>query len=205
MKISAVILAGGRARRMGGVDKGLQLFRGQPLVWHCYQRLKDQVAQVAVNANRNQERYVQFGWPVFADELADFQGPLSGILTGLKRAESDFVLFVPCDCPFLPLNLLEKLQQPILQSLQHHQSNSQSARENSSVLLTYATDGEREHPTFCLVSTLLAEKLAAYLHSGERRMLQFMRENGAIAVDFRDQKEAFQNFNTLADLESEVR
>ncbi|MFZ7308155.1 molybdenum cofactor guanylyltransferase MobA [Avibacterium avium] len=201
MKISAVILAGGRARRMGGVDKGLQLFRGQPLVWHCYQRLKDQVAQVAVNANRNQERYVQLGLPVFADELADFQGPLSGILTGLKLAESDFVLFVPCDCPFLPLNLLEKLQQPILQSLQ----DRQSAGENSPVLLTYATDGEREHPTFCLVSTLLAEKLAAYLHSGERRMLQFMRENGAIAVDFRDQKEAFQNFNTLADLESEVR
>lgn len=201
MKISAVILAGGRARRMGGVDKGLQLFRGQPLVWHCYQRLKDQVAQVAVNANRNQERYAQLGLPVFADELADFQGPLSGILTGLKLAESDFVLFVPCDCPFLPLNLLEKLQQPILQSLQ----DRQSAGENSPVLLTYATDGEREHPTFCLASTLLAEKLAAYLHSGERRMLQFMRENGAIAVDFRDQKEAFQNFNTLADLESEVR
>ncbi|MFZ7230501.1 molybdenum cofactor guanylyltransferase MobA [Avibacterium avium] len=198
MKISAVILAGGRARRMGGVDKGLQLFRGQPLVWHCYQRLKDQVAQVAVNANRNQERYAQFGLPVFADELADFQGPLSGILTGLKQVESDFVLFVPCDCPFLPLNLLEKLQQPILQ-------DRQSAGENSSVLLTYATDGEREHPTFCLASTLLAEKLAAYLHSGERRMLQFMRENGAIAVDFRDQKEAFQNFNTLADLESEMR
>lgn len=201
MKISAVILAGGRARRMGGVDKGLQLFRGQPLVWHCYQRLKDQVAQVAVNANRNQERYAQLGLPVFADELADFQGPLSGILTGLKQVESDFVLFVPCDCPFLPLNLLEKLQQPILQSLQ----DRQSAGENSPVLLTYATDGEREHPTFCLVSTLLAEKLADYLHSGERRMLQFMRENGAIAVDFRDQKEAFQNFNTLADLESEVR
>ncbi|CAM3817945.1 molybdenum cofactor guanylyltransferase MobA [Avibacterium endocarditidis] len=201
MKISAVILAGGRARRMGGVDKGLQLFRGQPLVWHCYQRLKDQVAQVAVNANRNQERYAQLGLPVFADELADFQGPLSGILTGLKRAESDFVLFVPCDCPFLPLNLLEKLQQPILQSL----LDRKSAGENSPVLLTYATDGEREHPTFCLVSTLLAEKLATYLHSGERRMLQFMRENGAIAVDVHDQKEAFQNFNTLADLESEVR
>lgn len=201
MKISAVILAGGRARRMGGVDKGLQLFRGQPLVWHCYQRLKDQVAQVAVNANRNQERYAQLGLPVFADELADFQGPLSGILTRLKLAESDFVLFVPCDCPFLPLNLLEKLQQPILQSLQ----DRQSAGKNSPVLLTYATDGERDHPTFCLVSTLLAEKLATYLHSGERRMLQFIRENGAVAVDFRDQKEAFQNFNTLADLESEVR
>ncbi|MFU2059778.1 molybdenum cofactor guanylyltransferase MobA [Avibacterium volantium] len=201
MKISAVILAGGRARRMGGVDKGLQLFRGQPLVWHCYQRLKDQVAQVAVNANRNPKCYAQFGLPVFADELADFQGPLSGILTGLKRAESDFVLFVPCDCPFLPLNLLEKLQQPILQSL----LDRKSAGENSPVLLTYATDGEREHPTFCLVSTLLAEKLATYLHCGERRMLQFMQENGAVAVDFHDQKEAFQNFNTLADLESEVR
>ncbi|URL02209.1 molybdenum cofactor guanylyltransferase MobA [Avibacterium sp. 21-595] len=201
MKISAVILAGGLARRMGGADKGLQLLQGQPLFWHCYQRLTPQLNDIAINANRNQALYRQSGLPVFADELADFQGPLSGILTSLRLSHSDFVLFVPCDCPFLPLNLLEKLQQPILRSLPH----SRSAGENSPVLLTYATDGEREHPTFCLVSTTLAEKLADYLQKGERRMLQFMRQNGAIAVDFSEQKAAFQNFNTLADLESKVR
>lgn len=190
MEISAVILAGGLARRMGGVDKGLQCFQNKPLYLHCYHRLKEQVTEVAINANRNQEIYRQSGLPVFTDELPNFQGPLSGILTGLRRATSDLVLFVPCDCPFLPLNLLDKLKQPILQS----------AVQNQSVLLTYATDGEREHPTFCLVSTLLADKLADYLQKGERRMLQFMRENGAVAVDFSHQKAAFQNMNTLTDL-----
>lgn len=190
MKISAVILAGGLARRMGGVDKGLQLLWDKPLFWHCYQRLKDQVKEIAINANRNQAIYLQSGLPVFADELTDFQGPLSGILTGLKCSDSDFVLFVPCDSPFLPLNLLEKLKQPILQS----------AVKNTPILLTYATDGEREHPTFCLVSTLLMDKLTNYLQRGERKMLQFMRENNAVAVDFSNEKEAFRNMNTLADL-----
>lgn len=99
---SAVILAGGQARRMGGVDKGLQLFRNQPLFEHIYQRLQPQIADIAINANRNQQRYAQSGLPVFSDDLAGFQGPLSGILTALQRAQSNFVLFVPCDCPFSP-------------------------------------------------------------------------------------------------------
>lgn len=196
MEISAVILAGGLARRMGGVDKGLQLYQGVPLFLHCYQRLKNQVAEVAVNANRNQAIYRQSGLPVFADDLADFQGPLSGMLAGLTRAKSDLVLFVPCDCPFLPLDLVEKLQQPFLDN----ETQNKSAVKKSSIFLTYATDGEREHPTFCLVSPLLTENLRTYLQKDERRMLQFMRENHAIAVDFSTQKNAFQNFNHLEDL-----
>lgn len=183
--ISAVILAGGQARRMGGVDKGLQLWQGKPLVEHCYQRLLLQVERISINANRSFADYEKLGLPVFADELADFQGPLSGILTGLKQAETDFVLFVPCDCPFLPLNLLEKLK---------------SAVENSSVLLAYAQDQEREHPTFCLVSPKLAETLADYLARGERKMRHFMLENGAVAVDFSGQEADFRNMNSLADL-----
>ncbi|WP_439236402.1 molybdenum cofactor guanylyltransferase MobA [Lonepinella koalarum] len=183
--ISAVILAGGKARRMQGADKGLQILAGKPLVEHILRRLQAQLEDIAINANRHIEQYQQFSLPVFADELVDFQGPLSGILTGLKRAETDYVLFVPCDCPFLPLNLLEKLKSAVL--------ISQS-------LVAYASDGEREHPTFCLISRQLFSALSAYLNQGERRMLQFMREQGAIAVDFSEQKDAFRNFNTLQEL-----
>ena len=183
--ISAVILAGGQAKRMGGVDKGLQLFRGKPLFQHIQQRLQPQVANIAINANRHQAEYGATGLPVFADRLADFQGPLSGILTALERADTDFVLFVPCDCPFLPLNLLEKLK---------------SAVKNDRTLIAYAHDGERDHPTFCLMATALKKPLADYLASGERRMLHFMRQHQAIAVDFSEQKNAFINMNTLADL-----
>lgn len=184
--ISAVILAGGLARRMNGADKGLQILQNRPLIAHIIERLSPQVGKIRINANRNQQDYANLGFPVFSDELTDFQGPLSGMLTALKSAETDYVLFVPCDCPFLPLNLAEKLK---------------SAVENNDVLLTYATDGEREHPTFCLISRKLSTALEQYLANGERRMLQFMFEHNAVAVDFSEQKNAFLNFNTLTELD----
>ncbi|PJG82061.1 molybdenum cofactor guanylyltransferase MobA [Caviibacterium pharyngocola] len=185
--ISAVILAGGQAKRMGGADKGLQLFHGEPLFMRVYQRLQAQVEQISVNANRNQARYAQSGLPVFADELSGFQGPLSGMLTALERATTDFVLFAPCDTPFLPLDLAEKLQ---------------SAVENRQVFAAYAHDGEREHPTCCLLATSLKDPLARYLQQDQRKILQFLREQHAVAVYFNEQKQAFLNVNTPEDLKT---
>ena len=186
ISISAVILAGGQARRMGGVDKGLQPLQGKPLFQFIYDRLHSQVEHISVNANRNQAIYAVAGLPVFGDNIEGFQGPLSGILTALERSETDFVLFVPCDSPFFPDNLLEKLK---------------SAVVFHGVSIAYVHDGEREHPTFCLMARSLKEKLAAYLAAGERRMLQFMRQNGAVSVDFSENKAAFTNINTLDELQ----
>ncbi|ABR73688.1 molybdenum cofactor guanylyltransferase [Actinobacillus succinogenes] len=185
--ISAVILAGGLARRMNGADKGLQKFHGKPLIQHVIERLQPQISTILINANRNLTDYKKFGLPIFSDELADYQGPLSGMLTGLKKAQTDYVLFVPCDCPFLPLNLVEKLK---------------SAVEKSDVFAAYATDGERAHPTFCLISRQLLTALSEYLVRGERRMLHFLNNRRAVAVDFSQQKSAFRNFNTLEELQS---
>ena len=186
ISISAVILAGGQAKRMGGVDKGLQTLHGKPLFQFIYDRLHSQVEHISVNANRNQAIYAVAGLPVFGDNIEGFQGPLSGILTALERADTDFVLFVPCDSPFFPDNLLEKLK---------------SAVDFHGVSIAYVHDGEREHPTFCLMACGLKDKLAAYLASGERRMLQFMRQNGAVSVDFSENKAAFTNINTLDELQ----
>lgn len=186
ISISAVILAGGQAKRMGGVDKGLQPLQGKPLFQFIYDRLHLQVEHISVNANRNQAIYATAGVPVFGDNIEGFQGPLSGILTALERSETDFVLFVPCDSPFFPDNLLEKLK---------------SAVDFHGVPIAYVHDGEREHPTFCLMARSLKEKLAAYLASGERRMLQFIRQNGAVSVDFSENKAAFTNINTLDELQ----
>ncbi|WP_230621968.1 molybdenum cofactor guanylyltransferase MobA [Aggregatibacter sp. Marseille-P9115] len=186
ISISAVILAGGQAKRMGGVDKGLQPLQGKPLFQFIYDRLHSQVEHISVNANRNQAIYAVAGLPVFGDNIEGFQGPLSGILTALERSETDFVLFVPCDSPFFPDNLLEKLK---------------SAVVFRGVSIAYVHDGEREHPTFCLMARSLKEKLAAYLATGERRMLQFMRQNGAVSVDFSENKAAFTNINTLDELQ----
>ncbi|QLB13780.1 molybdenum cofactor guanylyltransferase [Bisgaardia hudsonensis] len=185
--ISAVILAGGQARRMNGQDKGLQQFKNKCLIEHIYTRLSSQIAAIAINANRNIMDYKKFGLPVFSDELSGFQGPLSGMLTALKTATTDFVLFTPCDTPFIPLNLCQKLQ---------------SAIEKHNALIAYVYDGEREHPICCLVSTKLTDKLDLYLQEGNRKVLQFLKENNGIAVDFSEQKKAFINMNTLADLQS---
>lgn len=185
--VSAVILAGGKAQRMAGNDKGLQCLQGVPLYQHSLMRLRPQVADIAINANRNLATYAASGLPVFNDELADFQGPLSGMLTALKRAHTDFVLFVPCDCPYFPLDLLNHLQ---------------SAVENHHGLGAYATDNEREHPTFCLLSRQVIPALENYLQRGERRIRFFMQSINAIPVTF-DNKTAFANINTLEDLLSQ--
>ena len=183
---SAVILAGGKARRMNGADKGLQLLQNKPLISHVIERLQPQVVDISINANRHHTEYAHWGFPVFSDELPDFQGPLSGMLTALEKAKTDFILFVPCDSPYFPQNLLEKLK---------------SAVKNDRTLMAYAKDKEREHPTFCLMSVQLKEKLRAYLNEGERRLLQFMNKNGAVAVQFDEREGRFVNFNTLEDLQ----
>lgn len=183
--ISAVILAGGKARRMGGQDKGLQILGKQSLIQHVIHRLRPQIHGISINANRNQTEYTKFGFPVFSDELPDFQGPLSGMLTALEKTKSDFILFTPCDTPFFPMNLLDKLK---------------SAVKNDRTLIAYACDEEREHPVFCLMSVQLKEKLRDYLASGERRLLQFMNENGGVSVKFTKEEGNFKNFNTLNDL-----
>ncbi|HHV7052868.1 TPA: molybdenum cofactor guanylyltransferase MobA, partial [Haemophilus influenzae] len=185
----AVILAGGKARRMGGQDKGLQILGKQSLIEHVINRLQPQIHQISINTNRNQTEYAKFGFPVFSDELPDFQGPLSGMLTALEKTKSDFILFTPCDTPFFPMNLLDKLK---------------SAVKNDRTLIAYACDEEREHPVFCLMSVQLKEKLRHYLASGERRLLQFMKENGGISVKFTQEEGNFENFNTLDDLKKTV-
>ena len=98
---------------MGGVDKGLQNFRGLPLALHTLMRLQMQVGATMVNANRNLAAYEAFGAPVWPDVLADYAGPLAGFLTGLERCETPLLLTLPCDVPNFPLSLCERLAQAL--------------------------------------------------------------------------------------------
>lgn len=183
LQISAVILAGGRATRLGGVDKGLQPLLGEPLVSHILKRLAPQVGKIWLNINRSfaeyQTRYPDI--PSYADELADFQGALSGILSGFHQIEGDYLLFVPCDSPFLPQDLARKL----IISLQINQAQ-----------IAYAHDGSRPHPTFALLHRSIVPALQDYLECGERRLLAFYQQQKAVAVDFSEQANAFRNLNT---------
>ena len=107
--VTGIVLAGGQGSRMGGVDKGLQPFRGRPMVAHAIERLEPQVDELLINANRNTDDYGRFGHRVIADEIAGFAGPLAGFERGLTHAAGALVATVPCDSPFLPRDLVARL------------------------------------------------------------------------------------------------
>lgn len=182
-QIVAVILAGGKATRLGGVDKGLQLLGEKSLVSHILERLSPQIGTIWLNINRSFEQYQQL-FPnilTYQDDLADFQGALSGMLSGFKNITSDYLLFVPCDSPFLPENLVQKLTTSLI---------------INDAQIAYAHDGERPHPTFALIHRTIMPALENYLATGERRLLQFFSTQKSIAVDFSEQPMAFRNLNT---------
>lgn len=196
-KISAVILAGGQGRRMQGADKGLLTLWGQPLVAHGCARLKPQVAELLINANRNSSRYQEFA-PTFSDDVdkdndaepaVDFNGPLAGFAAGLRHAAHDWVLFVPCDSPLLPLDLAKRLTAAISHPGQ----------------IAVAHDGERLHAATVLLHKSLLPSLQDYLSKGDRKLQLWYAQHEVILVDFSDQQSAFTNLNTpdaLAELEA---
>ncbi len=189
--ISGLILAGGRGSRMGHVDKGLQAFRGTTMAAHVLARLAPQVASVAINANQNLDTYAAFGVPVWQDDLAGFAGPLAGLETGLRRCQTPYLLTAPCDSPFLPVDLAERLL---------------AAVEEQDADLAFAATGEpgmrvQAHPVFCLVKTSLLPILSSYLAEGGRRMDGWYKDVKAVEVLFED-ADAFRNINTLDELHS---
>ena len=188
--ITGVILAGGLGRRMGGVDKGLQLLAGRPLVSHVAERLAPQVDQLLINANRSQAEYAALGFPLIADEIPDFAGPLAGLHAALKASSTPLVATAPCDSPYLPADLVRRLHAALLAS--------------GAPLAIARADG-RLHPVFCLCRTALCTSLESYLLDGGRRVAQWCAEMGAVEVDFDDQAAAFGNFNTLQDLAENSR
>lgn len=183
--ITGVILAGGLGTRMGGVDKGLQLFKQQALALHVANRLAPQVGRLLINANRSTAEYAAFGYPLIGDRISGFVGPLAGLHAALSAAGTPLVATAPCDSPRLPLDLVARL---------HAALNAADAN------LAIATAGGRPHPVFCLCRTSLLPALGAYLHGGGRKVALWCSEMHAIEVDFSDQLEAFANFNTFDDL-----
>ena len=183
--VLGVVLAGGRATRMGGKDKGLQELNGKPLWQHVADALRVQVGAIAVSANRYIDIYQQSGYPVYQDALANYPGPLAGMLSVMQQADDEWFLFCPCDTPFIPPTLAERL-----------------VEQRKDAPVVWVHDGERDHPAITLISRKLCPDLRAYLASGERRVMVFMRQSGGHSVDFSDLKEAFINVNTTEDLQT---
>ncbi|MBV8209201.1 MAG: molybdenum cofactor guanylyltransferase [Burkholderiaceae bacterium] len=185
LRVTGVVLAGGLGRRMGGVDKGLRPLRGRPMVQWVLERFSPQVDEVMINANQHLDEYAAFGWPVVQDRVAGFAGPLAGLHAALSATSSPLVATVPCDSPFLPLDLVERLT---------------GALEQHGVDLAAARAGERSHPVFCVCRHSLLARLDAFLAGGGRKVEQWHGTLAAVEVDFDDQAEAFSNINTPEEL-----
>ncbi|SAL29348.1 molybdopterin-guanine dinucleotide biosynthesis protein MobA [Caballeronia peredens] len=195
--VTALVLAGGRGSRMGGVDKGMQPFHGEPLALHAMRRLAPQAGAMLISANRSIGDYERlsapFGGRVVADARADYPGPLAGIAAGLRAATTEFVLTAPCDAPFVD----EHLGAALMRALEEQ-------RVDIAYAATVEASGEvMAHPVFALVRASLADDLDAWLDAGERKVRAWYARHTAAEVQFHDVR-AFYNINDLqqlADLE----
>lgn len=178
-RITAVILAGGRSRRMGDMDKGLMSLQGKPLVQHVIERIAPQVHTLFINANRNHDLYANFGHPVFGDDHEGFLGPLAGIAAALERCTTDYLLVIPCDTPFLPTDLAATL----LQRLESEQAE-----------LCVAHDGQRLQPLIALISRHLEEALQQDIRAGHLKVERWMRDHTPAVAPF-DRPQCFININ----------
>jgi molybdopterin-guanine dinucleotide biosynthesis protein A len=182
--ITGLILAGGLGRRMGGVDKGLQLCAERPLVAYVIERMAPQVGSLLISANRNPESYAALGYPVVADRVEGFAGPLAGIHAGLSGCTTALMATAPCDSPRLPLDLVERLRTALLLA---------------DAEIAVAATASGLHPTFALMRREVLASLTAYLADGRHRMQEWCRSRTLCIVDFADER-GFANINTLDEL-----
>ena len=178
--VTGLVLAGGLARRMGGADKGLVPLAGRPMVEHVVDALRPQVGTILLSANRNLERYAALGYPVIADALDGYQGPLAGLATALRQHTTAFLVTVPCDAPLLPADLVRRLL---------------AACEASDADVAVASDGERQQSVFLLVRARVAPALESYLAGGGRKVDAWLSRVRAAVADFSDEPGAFVNVN----------
>ena len=184
-RITGVLLAGGQGSRMGGVDKGLVELAGRPMAAHALDRLAPQVDDLIINANQNVEAWQAFGYPVFGDDIGGFAGPLAGLHAALLRAQHPLVATAPCDSPFLPADLVERLAAAL------HAADAQ---------LAVAKTFDQPHPVFCLCRREVLPHLTDFLESGGRKIDRWYATLKNVEVAFDEVADAFENINTRDEL-----
>lgn len=190
--VTGLILAGGRGTRMGQVDKGLQSFRGMPMVMHVLERMAPQTASVIINANQNLGVYQRFGCAVYPDLLDGFAGPLAGLQTGMKYCKTPYLISAPCDSPFLAHDLVEKLAAGLVYN-------------NADLALAVTFEPEngtlrrQSHPVFALLKADLLPSLEEFLNQGGRKVDAWFATLKSAQVVF-DDHTAFRNINTVQEL-----
>lgn len=179
--IDAVILAGGRATRMGGNDKGLVKLNGIPMINYAIERIAPQVDKIFINANRNQSTYKKLGFDIIEDDNQNFNGPLAGILSALEQTKADYLLSVPCDSPLLPIDLAKRMLNALTQN-------------NADIAV--ATDGKHLQPVIMLIKPELKESIRTFLDRGDRKIILWYQPHQVVEVPFTEDPMAFVNINT---------
>jgi len=197
MTVPGVILAGGRATRMGGGDKGLKRVAGRRLLDHVIARLAPQCSPIALNANGDPARFSDYGIPVLPDSLPNHPGPLAGVLAGLNWAATigaDTIVTVAADTPFFPPDLVARLS---------------AAAGPEGLALAASADSEGvlwQHPTFGLWPVALRHDLRAALEGGLRKIVQWTDRHHAGVAEFPSRPfDPFFNINTPEDIDAAER
>lgn len=183
---TALILAGGKATRLGEQDKGLIELNNRPIISNTINTLRKQVGNIIICANRNLEQYADFGLPVISDETPEFKGPLAGISAGMKQTQDPWLLVTPCDTPFIPDDLAVRLYYAV------HRSGAD---------IGVVHDGERAHYLHAMISTRLLDDLDEHLLNNKLSVNRWYADQRMLEVDFSDKKDLFLNINTPEDLQ----
>nr|VFK50708.1 MAG: molybdenum cofactor guanylyltransferase [Candidatus Kentron sp. TUN]VFK53254.1 MAG: molybdenum cofactor guanylyltransferase [Candidatus Kentron sp. TUN]VFK54055.1 MAG: molybdenum cofactor guanylyltransferase [Candidatus Kentron sp. TUN] len=182
--ITGVILAGGQAKRMGGLDKGLIDLARKAMIEHMIMGLRPQVGGLIISANRNSKSYARFGYPVIPDAIGDYFGPLAGMATSMRYTKTPYIAVVPCDSPLVSSDLVERLY---------------VAMNKGQADISVAHDGERMQPVFALLQSSLWGSIIAFLEAGDRKIDLWYAEHKTVLADFSDRPEVFSNVNTPED------
>ncbi|WP_290372096.1 molybdenum cofactor guanylyltransferase MobA [uncultured Parasutterella sp.] len=186
-KVSAVLLAGGEAKRMGRVNKGFQPLNGAVLAEHVLSSLKHQTSDIYISANSYADEYaLRFPFPVFPDIRDDFLGPLAGIETVLTRAPNiEWLFCCPVDTPYIPDNLVPSLL-------------------NNAITLgrtaAYPCHNGKAEPLHCLLHSSVLPELTAYLDADKRSVFRFLNSVDAVEVPIETEDDSFINLNTIEEL-----
>ncbi len=183
--ITGIILAGGQARRMDGQDKGLIKLANKPMIEYVLGAFESQTGSIIINANRNQTLYEKYGHPVVADQIEGYCGPLAGMASGMQEAKTDYVVTAPCDSPFIPADLVDKLYSTLSQ-------------EKAEICTAFCNG--RLQPVFTLMQTDLLPSILSFLNNGERKIDKWFEKHRLAVADFSDQPDTFININSAEEL-----
>ncbi|MGU3309221.1 molybdenum cofactor guanylyltransferase MobA [Pseudomonas sp. M5A4_2d] len=178
---SILLLAGGRGQRMGGQDKGLLQWQGQPLIAHLQRLTRPLTDDLIISCNRNHERYAPYADQLVNDDNPDFPGPLAGIRAGLAAAHHEHVLILPCDVPNIDVGLLSDLRE--------------TARRNP-LLPVMVRHGEFWEPLICIIPTCLQAEVERAWDAGERSPRKILLQLGGVGLECQAQDPRLANLNT---------